>query len=39
VAAGRIRPVVDARLPLGEAQKAHEIMKGSGHIGKIILLP
>jgi putative PIG3 family NAD(P)H quinone oxidoreductase len=39
VAAGRIRPVVETRLPLGEAQKAHEIMAGSGHIGKILLLP
>jgi len=39
VAAARIKPVVEARLPLGEAQKAHEIMAGSGHIGKILLLP
>lgn len=39
VAAGRIKPVVAARLPLGEAQKAHEIMAGSGRIGKILLLP
>ena len=39
VAAGKIKPVVEARLGLGEAQKAHEIMAGSGHIGKILLLP
>jgi NADPH2:quinone reductase len=39
VADGRIKPVVDARLPLGEAGRAHEIMAGSGHIGKIILIP
>jgi NADPH2:quinone reductase len=38
VAAGRIKPVVAARLPLAEAQKAHEIMAGSGHIGKILLI-
>jgi NADPH2:quinone reductase len=39
VTAGRIRPVVEARLPLAEAQKAHEIMAASGHIGKILLIP
>ena len=39
VAAGKIRPVVEARLPLAEAQKAHEIMAASGHIGKILLIP
>ena len=37
VATGKIRPVVETRLPLAEAQKAHEIMAGSGHIGKILL--
>ncbi|HWC62738.1 MAG TPA: NAD(P)H-quinone oxidoreductase [Rhizomicrobium sp.] len=36
---GRIKPVVEARLPLGEAGKAHALMAGSGHIGKILLLP
>ena len=39
VAAGKIKPVVDTRLSLGEAQKAHEIMASSGHIGKILLKP
>ena len=39
VEAGKIRPVVEARLKLGDAQKAHEIMAGSGHIGKILLIP
>lgn len=39
VAAGKIKPVIEARLPLGEAQKAHALMAGSGHIGKIILIP
>jgi NADPH:quinone reductase-like Zn-dependent oxidoreductase len=38
VAAGKIKPVVAARLPLGEAQKGHEIMAASSHIGKILLL-
>ena len=39
VAEGKIKPVVDTRLPLGEAGRAHEIMAGSGHIGKIIIIP
>ena len=39
VANGKIKPVVEARLPLGEAQKAHQLMAGSGHIGKILLIP
>ncbi len=39
VAAGKIKPVVEARLALGDAQKAHAIMAASGHIGKIILVP
>ena len=40
VAAGRIRPVVDRRFPLAEAQKAHAIHgKIGGHIGKILLIP
>jgi putative PIG3 family NAD(P)H quinone oxidoreductase len=39
VAAGQIKPVVEARLPLAEAGKAHEIMRASGHIGKILLIP
>jgi NADPH2:quinone reductase len=39
VASGKIKPVVEARLPLGEAQKAHQLMAGSGHIGKILLIP
>jgi NADPH2:quinone reductase len=37
IAQGRIRPVVDSRFSLAEAQKAHETMRKSGHIGKILL--
>jgi NADPH2:quinone reductase len=36
---GRIRPVVDRRFPLGEAQAAHRLMASGGHAGKILLLP
>ena len=39
VAQGKIKPVVERRLALGEAQAAHAIMAGSGHIGKILLVP
>jgi NADPH:quinone reductase-like Zn-dependent oxidoreductase len=37
IEAGRIKPIVDSTFPLAEAQKAHEKMKASGHIGKILL--
>ncbi|HXR94691.1 MAG TPA: NAD(P)H-quinone oxidoreductase [Rhizomicrobium sp.] len=39
VADGRIKPVVDRRFPLAEAQKAHEYMEKPGATGKILLLP
>ncbi len=39
VAAGRIRPVVDRRFPLAEAQKAHEFMEKPGATGKLLLIP
>lgn len=35
--AGRIRPVVHAALPLDRAAEAHELMRASGHFGKIVL--
>jgi NADPH2:quinone reductase len=36
---GKIKPVVDHVYPLAEAHAAHERMKASGHIGKILLTP
>jgi putative PIG3 family NAD(P)H quinone oxidoreductase len=39
VEAGRIRPVTYKVLPLAEAQAAHQIMRESRHIGKILLEP
>jgi putative PIG3 family NAD(P)H quinone oxidoreductase len=39
VGQGRIRPIVDSRFSLGEAQKAHARMQESSHIGKILLIP
>jgi putative PIG3 family NAD(P)H quinone oxidoreductase len=37
VAAGLIRPVIDAELPMQRAAEAHRIMTASTHTGKILL--
>lgn len=37
IEAGKIRPVIDSRFPLAEAQAAHTRMAAGGHIGKILL--
>jgi putative PIG3 family NAD(P)H quinone oxidoreductase len=39
IAAGRIRPVVFARLPLAEAAEGHRLMADGSHFGKILLVP
>lgn len=39
VAAGRIRPVVHARLPLADAAEAHRAMAAGEAFGKILLVP
>jgi len=36
---GEIKPQIHAEFPLAQAEKAHEMMEASTHIGKIILLP
>jgi NADPH:quinone reductase-like Zn-dependent oxidoreductase len=35
--AGRVRPVVHARLPLARAAEAHRLLEDSSHIGKVVL--
>jgi NADPH2:quinone reductase len=36
---GRLKPIIDARLPLGEASQAHKmVLEGDSH-GKIVLVP
>lgn len=35
--AKKVRPVIHTTFPLAEAQKAHELMESSVHIGKIVL--
>jgi len=37
IVAGVIRPVVDCRLPLPEAARAHRIVESSEHFGKVLL--
>jgi putative PIG3 family NAD(P)H quinone oxidoreductase len=39
VADGRVRPVVHARLPLAEAERAHELLESGEAFGKVLLLP
>ncbi|WP_433530480.1 NAD(P)H-quinone oxidoreductase [Micromonospora sp. CA-263727] len=37
VEAGRIRPVVDRRLPITEAADAHRLVESNEHVGKVLL--
>lgn len=39
VAAGVVRPVVHARLPLAEAARAHELLESGAVFGKVLLVP
>jgi NADPH:quinone reductase-like Zn-dependent oxidoreductase len=38
LAAGRIKPVVAARIPLVEAARAHELLEHGGYAGKVVLV-
>jgi putative PIG3 family NAD(P)H quinone oxidoreductase len=38
VEAGKIRPVIDRRLPMSEAAEAHRIVESSEHLGKVLLV-
>ena len=37
LAAGTVRPVIHARLPLADAAEAHRTMEASTHVGKLVL--
>ena len=37
IAAGKVRPQVDATFPLAEAAQAHAHLEGGAHVGKIVL--
>jgi NADPH2:quinone reductase len=39
LAAGAIRPLIHARLPLAEARRAHEMLEAGEVIGKIVMKP
>ncbi len=39
VASGVIEPLIEARFPLAEAERAHEISKAGKVVGKLLLLP
>jgi NADPH2:quinone reductase len=39
LAAGRIRPLIYDRLPLGDAARAHELLESGVVIGKLLLKP
>ncbi len=34
---GRLRPVIEARLPLDQAAEAHRLLESGGHVGKVVL--
>ncbi|HET7231973.1 MAG TPA: alcohol dehydrogenase catalytic domain-containing protein [Longimicrobium sp.] len=36
---GRLRPIIDSVMPLGDARKAHERMEAGQQFGKIVLVP
>ncbi|MGW3665484.1 NAD(P)H-quinone oxidoreductase [Streptomyces sp. NPDC005141] len=38
IGSGRVRPVVDRKLPMSEAAEAHRVLEASGHIGKVLLV-
>ncbi|NLU78150.1 NAD(P)H-quinone oxidoreductase [Micromonospora sp. HNM0581] len=37
VEAGRVRPVVDRRLPITDAARAHRLVEANEHVGKVLL--
>lgn len=37
IAAGQVRPIIDARFPLGRAGDAHRHLDRGGHVGKVVL--
>jgi NADPH2:quinone reductase len=37
--AGKIKPLIGAEFPLGDVEKAHELLESRGSVGKVVLLP
>ncbi|MFC4149392.1 NAD(P)H-quinone oxidoreductase [Micromonospora mangrovi] len=38
VASGRVRPIVDRRVPIADAAQAHRLVESSDHLGKVLLV-
>ena len=38
IAAGKVKPVIEAKMPLEEADAAHALLEAGGHVGKILLV-
>jgi NADPH2:quinone reductase len=38
IAAGKVKPIVDATFPLAEAARAHAHLEGGAHVGKVVLV-
>ena len=38
IAAGKIRPVIEATFPLAEAAEAHRHLEAGEHVGKVVLV-
>jgi putative PIG3 family NAD(P)H quinone oxidoreductase len=38
VEAGRVRPVVDRRVPMADAAQAHRLVESNDHLGKVLLV-
>jgi len=39
VEAGKLKPVIDHTFPLADAAKAHALLEGAAHLGKVVLIP
>ncbi|MCW1938799.1 NAD(P)H-quinone oxidoreductase [Pseudomonas sp. MDMC_285] len=39
LAAGKVRPLIHARLPLQQAAEAHRVLEANENIGKVLLIP
>ncbi len=38
IASGDIRPIVDRSLPMSQAARAHQVVEGNEHVGKVLLV-
>jgi putative PIG3 family NAD(P)H quinone oxidoreductase len=39
LACGQVRPLIHARLPLGQAAEAHRLLESNANLGKVLLIP